>query len=123
MDIENASLAAGNGFFEKFGHALIAVSQRFQEHRQVDAGNGFDTFGRNDFAHSVARCRAIHIGQDQHALALLKFGQFGMGAAQHVGGVVAGGKVEVFECFRALAEYMGRALNQAFTKVAVRDDK
>ena len=52
---------------------FVAVSQRADQHRQVNPGQSFHPPRIEQAAGGVTRRRAVHVGQHQYAVALIEF--------------------------------------------------
>lgn len=123
MNVENTRLTAGYGFFQQFRHALVAVSQRLQKHRQINPGNRLDVIGGDDLANRVARRGAVNISQNQDTFILIQLSQLVASSRQHIGWVVTGRQIKVFQRLGTPAKNKGRTLNKAFAEIAVGDDE
>src|SRR5512145_256381 len=66
LEVQHAFAAARDGLLDHRVHALRAVGERADEHRQVDARHRLDVPRLDQLAHQVARRGAVDVGEDQH---------------------------------------------------------
>src|SRR5512139_2592012 len=101
----------------------LAVVERFQQHRQVDAGDALDMGGFEQTAQRVAGGGAVDVGEHQDAVAFVELGDPHLQGLLPLVGVGVADEVERGEPARTQPQHVGGALDQAIGERAVGDDE
>src|SRR5258706_13183734 len=115
--------AARQRFFDREREPLLAVGQRADQHRQVDAGDSLDTSRHEQAQRDVAGRCAVDVGQHQHAVAFVELAHQLQRLRQDRFRIVVHRDPDLAYAQGALAEHVARRMDQRFAERAMRDDE
>src|SRR5215471_16802206 len=123
VHVQHAVAAAADRLLDHRLHALVAVCERSHQHGQVDAGDRLDSAARQELRGQVARCGAVDIGKDQHAVAGVERGDQLARLWQQRRWIVACRYLQRGELGWTAAEHVADRARQAFAQRIVSDDQ
>src|SRR3954464_7382967 len=82
----------------------VAVGEHPDDHRQAYAGDGFDLAWHHEFGGQITRRAAVHVGQDQHAVAVIELAHEIARLWQQQCRIVLRGDTELLQARRAFIQ-------------------
>src|SRR5262245_26270333 len=122
-EVHHAFAASADRFRGHGRERLGAVGERPDQHRQVDAGEDLGPAGLGGASRNVRWRRSEHVGQHQHAFALVELPHELLRLREDRVRVVVHGDADLAHAQRTLPEDVARAVNQRLAKRAVSDDQ